>query len=246
PWLSKVLPDVCSQLIPPRSLIPVCLRQQPLRPMRTAFSHLFGQLPAILALHWSQQRSHEATGTSPRFGPTKMWPDALLHLGQFLDRLLEQRFFREVLPAFWFVRTHLLSLLASRLLHLPPKWGCSTILCCEMACSQMRGAIKASESCHERLSFLVILVGRLTPPSAGRCDAGCSPGCPSPHRVGARPPHASGSAAVHSRAASCGCAPRCPRANDSGASMPAHARAPGAWRRRDRLLALRPAAPRRP
>jgi hypothetical protein len=94
--------------------------------MWTAFSQLFGQLPAILALHWSQQRSHEATGTSPSFGPAKMWPDALLHLGHFLDRLLEHRFFREVLPALRFVRAHLLSLLASRVPHLPPKWGCST------------------------------------------------------------------------------------------------------------------------
>lgn len=73
--------------------------------MWTAFSHRFGQLPAILALHWSQQRSHQATGTGPSFSPEKMRPDALLHLGQFLDRLLEQCCFGVVrlrrMTSFW-------------------------------------------------------------------------------------------------------------------------------------------------
>jgi hypothetical protein len=122
----QVLHHIAAQFIADRLFIPVGFSQQALGPVRITFAQFLGQLPAIFALHGSEQRAQVATCSAARLRPAKVGANALLHLGQFLARLLQHGLFGSLLFALLTIPGHALHLLASSLPLLPPKWGCST------------------------------------------------------------------------------------------------------------------------
>src|SRR5215213_8695025 len=90
--IGQALDPVPATQVARRRLVPLPMREQPLRAPRPGVAEMLGQLPAVLAFHRTQQALEIEPGLPPRLGASEQLTQAGVQLTQLRPPLKNTRY----------------------------------------------------------------------------------------------------------------------------------------------------------